>query len=276
MSRITNARINPGDTLNAASLNDKFSAIQASTAAGTINADNVRNEGIDLGNFTGGGATELFVKEVQNDTYSAPTVHTIATESTVGAEMTLAGGTQTFESTDVLRVYWQVEVTNRNLVLHNSGTAATARDILGGLFWCVWLQWYNTGTSAWETVPGQDAYGTYSGFNGFRANNCPALMPIPACVRSSQNSTVTAPVIGDSMYIPTPDDGIQYMSFMGSYASVAGANQTYSKIRLRINGLFRGEHDGSASYISRTTDYAAPYSITTRNINLGHILMKKI
>ena len=272
MSRITNTRIPPGSTLTAASLNDKFSAVQAATAAGAINADNVRNEGVDVGNITGGGATELFIKHVQNDTFSTPTTHTSNTESTVGAEMTLSGGTETFASTDVLRVYWQVEVVNRNLILHAKGSAAAARDVLGGLFWCVWLQWYNTGTSAWETVPGQDAYGTYGAYTGFRANNCPALMPIPACVRSLQNSAT----IVDHMLIPTADDGIQYMTFMGSYVSVAGANQTYSKIRLRINGYFRGENDTNDSFINRTADYTAPYSITTRSINLGHILMKKI
>jgi hypothetical protein len=282
MSRITNDRIKPGDPLTAASLNDKFAAVTAATTT-SLNGENVRNEAIDIGNVVGAGTTpDLIIKHVSQDntavsaTYPANTVEaTILTSA--------AFPTQTLENTDIIRVYWQVEVTNRTFVMLADGTAGANDDLLGGLFWCVWLQWYNVGSAAWEAVPGQDDYGTYSGKNGFRSTNCSALMPMPAYIRSTQN----AGTINDQMIIPRPgtagttyNTALQAMSFMGTYVRRGdGSNPTYNQLRLQLRGYFRGSNDATpASYIEVCpgSTYVNTYNITTTNITLGHILMKAI
>ena len=282
MSRITNATLNPGETITAASLNQVFTDVENATrtgGAGKLNADNVRNEGVDLGQVVGDGTTpDLIIKFVNSvsssvaTTYAPGTIHTL---------ITMAVGSEVFETTDLFRAYWQIQVTDNNYTAPGSSGAANAirtKDILGGLFWAVWLEWETS--AGWDTVPGQDSYGTYSGHNGFRTNNCPALMPFPAAIVSEATVGGVYTRIGPIKVPNNASTPTAPASFMGTYVSDSGdgsASHTYINLRLRLRGLFRGANDGSASYLDNADgDYGVGNTITIKNINFGHILMKAI
>lgn len=280
MSRITNATLKPGESMDAAPLNQVFTDVTNATqvgGAGKLNADNVRNEGVDIGQVVGtSGTYDTIIKFVKRVTSGTPTAYAAGSIHTI---LTMAVGSEVFDTTDLFRAYWQIEVTDNNLT--PSGTASIRdNDILGGLFWAVWLEWETA--AGWGPVPGQDTYGTYSGHNGFRTVNCPALMPFPAVIRATFTDTGTGATVNHDVLIPDNSTSpTNPASFMGSYVRSpggGGAANTYINLRLRLRGLFRGANDATpASYLNNADgDYSATNSITIRNINFGHILMKVI
>ena len=123
MSRITRGRIVDGDTLNAASLNDRFDDYTQTD----LNEYNLRDGALDLAHFTNARfvAPEQFSAIIGNNDWTHTSTNTVTGQSTGASPhvtqdagstdtvLSFGAGGVTVSPGEVLRVYWDLSVRPR-------------------------------------------------------------------------------------------------------------------------------------------------------------------
>ena len=242
MSRITNDRFNPGDSLAAGTLNSKFTDVQA--ASTSLNADNVRAEAIDIGNISTG--TPLFIKSAAQVHHTSAATYTSAQAVTAltGSAINIGGGGLALATGDLLRVYWNLEVNGFYVTAGGANPPVIAVKMeLGATCWGVWLQYASSaGPGGWTEVPGQDGYAsTVTSPDGIDAENTPAFTPIPMFNYASSGPTPLSGTVGSFTTHYPPDRTKQNCSYMGAYLYKATGALTIHGLRLVTRGLFSAD-----------------------------------
>ena len=227
MALIKNTTVKRGDKLTSAELNQQFTDVNSGFP---MNGDNVRNEGVDYmavdtgSSGTSTGKNGLVLVDAGSHVLQA------ASSSTIVREYSTAGGaTQIGEKTglsisavagDILRVYWQAQVTT---------TAGSGLPVGAGTFstacWAHWLEW-DVG-SGYVPVTGQsDMDQTIA----------------TATTGAPMDQTVATALVNASIYhdsggspaIINPGARCSY----GSYYYKFTGSQTITKLRIQCRGLF--------------------------------------
>ena len=240
MSRITNDRFLPGNSLAAGTLNSKFTDVQA--ASTSLNADNVRAEAIDIGNIA--TSTPLFIKSAGSVEHNSVQTYLSGALDTITGALITPASPLVLEPGDLLRVYWNLQTAGmfNTAPPNNRPTPIGAKMELGVFCWGVWLQYAaSAGPGGWTEVPGQDGYGaTVTSPDGIDAEKTAAFTPIPVCnyVPGGPDPTTIA---GVTHYPPERSStSSQLCSYMGAYIyqHTGGSSLTIHALRLAARGLF--------------------------------------
>jgi hypothetical protein len=273
MSRITNARISPGDNLSTADLNTKFSDVGTATAA--LNEANLRAESVGVGNISDTAviADVTVVKNAVIDLTTTPaTIDGRSGAAVVTLEEVALGATVVATTTDLIRIYWQV-VINGFVVIPATTTVdplVEQQDSTGGVFWLTWPEVYDTVGTAWVRLPNQTA--DPGAGADFRMDQSPTVMPI-------LHYEYTEAGAGSNVPNPIPPMNISdyaKASYSRGCFTIPGSDLTYDKVRIRMKGLYRCIEAGGESYF---TDAAylitKPQDIIVGSVSVAHILMRR-
>ena len=243
MSRITNDRFLPGNSLAAGTLNSKFTDVQA--ASTSLNADNVRAEAIDIGNIATG--TPLFIKAAGSAENNVVENYVNGTVDTITGSTITPASPLVLEPGDLLRVYWNLQTAGfYDLSAGNNRPnpfTIGSKMELGVFCWGVWLQYAaSAGPGGWTEVPGQDGYGaTVTSPDGIDAEKTAAFTPIPVCNYAPGGPDPAGPAIHVTHYPPERSStSTQMCSYMGAYIyqHTGGSSLTIHALRLAARGLF--------------------------------------
>lgn len=289
MSRITNARWNPGTTITKTGddgVDTKFAAFETATA--NINEQNVRSEGIDVGNIysnpAGTGtsaeaAKSIAIKLVLSGEKTSTTVvnNATGTASPGAIEVLPAANIALSESfsllsTDILRVYYTVTVGGwpagfrpQNTTVNLASAGIIQRDRTGGLFWLVWPEVATGGTvgspSGWTRLGSQPDPDITASTGQISMATSTTVMPIPHFMYTSYLGTgATAlprpipPVVGSSPDLTESQARASYSR--GCFATGA---LTITGVRLMMKGLYHmttgGPADSRFDFASACSSY---------------------
>ena len=118
MAKLTTTNVDAGDTTGAVATNNAFIAVETATAAGAVNEDNVRSEGIDrrtLASFASGRREPIVFVEYDDRDNAAATTHASQTGvghivlTNVALDMTAAPVTVT--AGDLVRIHYTAFLT---------------------------------------------------------------------------------------------------------------------------------------------------------------------
>lgn len=159
MSRITNTNPpNRGDKLTSTDLNTSFTEVNN---AFPMDAENVRNEGLDQPSFalagTSGQSGIILIKADENDNsvsviVNANTVAGAPPKDAPTTVQTWTTGIVPFNQNKIIRVYWQFE----NVITGSVTTPIAAGT--NGTAWAVWLEWQLSSGGAFVPVPFQSDF----------------------------------------------------------------------------------------------------------------------
>ena len=277
MSRITNPRWNPGTTITKTGdtgVDTKFAAFETATA--NINQQNVRSEGIDVGNiYSNPGATgtsaeapkTIVIKLALSGEKTSTTVvnNAHATASPGAIEVLPAANIALAESfslltTDRLRVYytvtvggWPVGFRPQNATVLTT-VAGKSRDNTGGLFWLVWPEVATGGTvgspSGWTRIGSQPDPAITAATGQISMATSTTVMPIPHFMYTTYWASATLPeepipippVVGASPDLAETQARASYSR--GCFS--AGSAVTITGIRLMMKGLYHMTTGGPA------------------------------
>lgn len=227
MALIKNTTVKRGDKLTSAELNQQFTDVNSGFP---MNGDNVRNEGVDYmavdtgSSGTSTGKNGLVLVDANNYVLQAASSSTIVREySTAGSATQIGEKTGLSISAvagDILRVYWQAQVTT---------TAGSGLPVGAGTFstacWAHWLEW-DVG-SGYVPVTGQsDMNQTIAtGTTGAPMDQTVATALVNASIYHDS---------GGSPAIINPGARCSY----GSYYYKFTGSQTITKLRIQCRGLF--------------------------------------
>tara|TARA_R100000742_G_C4279480_1_gene104172 strand:+ start:4089 stop:4991 length:903 start_codon:yes stop_codon:yes gene_type:complete len=292
MATILNSDFVAGETAQVADTNTKFTDVQTQT--GQLNDENVRSEGIDLWHLdasasmvkaSGRQTTMLaaFTHNYPSKANSGTAPHVIQKSDGSGGNSDLVldiGSLQTMAVHDVLRVYWNVEVTQQTLAGGNNDfyIPGAANFSPGGTFWGVWLQW-STNNVSWSNVPTQGDFsaGTVGSvsteFLTVSNTQTKAFMPIPHAlvyVDGSTNIVYTYPAAGSATSKEKYTCGSAWL-----HKNNLGAYQ-YRYFRLVLGGVFQSTNNGATPPVSYIADYGgayAPSGAADAAIELGRVYL---
>ena len=274
MSIIKNPSIKRGDKLTASDLNAEFTAVNT---AFPIDGDNVRNEGVDYrvintGNSgTSTGKNGLVLVDANGYTLQSAGSSTIVREhATVTSATSLGektGLSITAVSGDILRVYWQSQITTTAQAGLPVGTG-----IRSTACWVYWLQWQIDGSGSWVDVPGQSNMDTVIDAGGNKGSTMSETI-----ASSLVNASIWYSVGGGTIINPGP------RSSYGSWQYKFTGNVTINAFRLVARGLFLpiyiASGGGNPAYsedknclILQTTGTAQ--QIEFNQIDLNYLLMR--
>ena len=227
MAIIKNTPVKRGDKLTAAELNQQFTDANSGFP---MNGGNVRNEGVDyMAVDTGGSGSSTGKNGLVLVDANSYTLHAAGASTTVREYSTSASATQIAEKTglsisavagDILRVYWQAQVTT---------TAGSGLPAGTGRFstacWAHWLEW-DVG-AGYVPVTGQsDMDDTIA--------TATTGAPMDKTVATSLVNASVFHLSGGSPTIVNPGPRCSY----GSYYYKFTGSQTITKLRIQCRGLF--------------------------------------
>jgi len=287
MASILNSNFVAGETAEVAATNTKFTDVQTQT--GQLNDENVRSESIDLWHMDA-TASMVVASASQNTeapgytktyTTGAHALSPLVLQKNGNVDMVLdMGSLQTLEQYDVLRVYWNLEVTAQVLSTGNV-YSGSVYEAAGGLFWGVWLQWSTNG-STWTDVPNQGSFsGTTIGgvaYNTLQVSNTTtkAFTPIPHVAMYTD--------IGnhDIVYRYPHNANELYTTGSAWFLRPTPSTHTYRYFRLVLAGLLTGMNNGASPPVSHIADIGPAFldpqgtdaSITLRRCYLAAMHLK--
>lgn len=275
MSRLTQPPVVDGNTINAASINDRLSQF---VQAGTLNEYNARDSAIDLPQFGSRFMAPNLAQTVIGRNEWRHTAYTTVTGQVTGAAphpvsdatplptVLALGAGWTLGTSDILRVYWDLSVRPRwegvapwlsgAVILtlpNNSGGTADISNAFS--CWAGWLQWDITSAALtnFVNVPNQAAFNTpvgATGRGGAELDECRATSIVPAI-----NETADDPINGK---VPGKVDvPIGWTNLEGAWHYVPTGSITIYGLRVVLGGPFGAWHSGSTNYLIRT-DTIAP------------------
>ena len=169
MAQLPTYRPAPGDVAAATQMNSLFTGVGTATAS--LNNDNVRSQGVDIGQIKtvtvgDAGRVTRFVGQY-NDTSS---INVNDSTTTTVAEWNMGAGAE-FDIGHLARLYTTFEATAQTVgtAQYSSGAAdvqATRiqrQQLFSGAGWVFWLEWDVTSTARanYVPVPGQEDFGNH-------------------------------------------------------------------------------------------------------------------
>lgn len=230
MSRITNTNPpNRGDKLTSTDLNTSFTEVNN---AFPMDAENVRNEGLDQPSFalagTSGQSGIILIKADENDNSVSVIVNanTVAGAPPFDAPTTVqtwTTGIVPFNQNKIIRVYWQFE----NVISGISSIASTTN----GISWAVWLEWQLSSGGAFVPVPFQ------SDFEDIQIS--------PATYGASSLKTYASTFVNHTYVRSGGYDLPPARTGYGCWLFKADQNYVIYGLRLRARGLLTGEYNAT-------------------------------
>ena len=290
MSRITTESVSPGDDLNAASLNTRFTAYTQTD----LNQFNHRDAAHDLPQF----ATGFVLSHAQTQTIglndwkhsasvtvngmtsmpaaSSPVEHGsgVVSQMSFGAGLTLA-------TDELLRAYWDLSVfaspggnwdsaTSLGYYTLPDGSLGTRKTSTWGACWVLYLEWDITSAAraAYVPVAGQSDFSTVIGSKrGAALADTRATCVVPADLRYADRPTgVTTTALFPN---PSVQSSQQWRGISGAwYYTPAGATTIYG-LRVVIKGIMHPHSVGTANYLVHDTGYSNGASLSYNGGNLS-------
>lgn len=267
MSRLTQPPVVDGNTINAASINDRLGQF---VQAGTLDEYNARDSAIDLPQFGASfmapnmAQTMIGRNEWRHSAYNTmvgiPTggaPHVVANAALSPTVLALGAGWALTPS-DILRVYWDLSVRPRwegvnpwrsgaVILTFPDGSGGTSDISNGVVCWAGWLQWDVTDATLtnWTNVPGQSDLDTLigaTGRGGDALNQCRATSVVPATIE-----TASAPTNGKFSSYLLPDLG--WTNIDGAWHYAPGVNITVYGLRVVLSGPFGAWHSSATNYL---------------------------
>lgn len=283
MSRIQSSSFQPGETVTAALLNEKFDDIvTVTTGSGTTGLDdaNFRSESIDIlqMNTVGtSGKADIILRDwkLQDNglSQSGGTNYTSTINTNLPVEVNHAAGTrlvwaagQQLATGDILRCHWSVYIPEYGYTEALFGGAILpAFDQQLEPCWCIWLQWDITSNALanWVEVPNQgNLRSNFVTSEGSTVDSLQATMTIPHGTRYDNAGAQAHLQQTRAMY-------------HRAYAYVnGGAAVTIYGIRMVINGLYHPLNSANTANLNALAkDNANPgWSGQTINIASARLL----
>ena len=298
MSRITRGRLVDGDTLNAASLNDRFTDYTQTD----LNQFNARDGAFDLAHFTSARfmAPNQFSAIIGRNDWTHTNFNTVTGQSTgdtayvtqdaSSADTVLSFGASglTIPTGDVLRVYWDLSVRPKWVGsqpwLSDPYLKYTFVDTGGGFVevsnaygcWAFWLQWDTTSNalSNFANVPGQGLFNSVivSSRGGELLSNCQSTSIVPTVHETfiqpeDGKATTGAAVKREAAVGWTAADGAWHYLEAGSGTTVYG-------MRVVFSGPFGAYNNGSNNYLLRADSSASAARLDYNGGALQALLMR--
>jgi hypothetical protein len=264
MTTILNNDFAAGETAQVTGTNTKFTDVQ--TATGQLNNDNARSESIDLWQMD--ATSSMVVASASQNTEAPGYTKTYTTGAHSSSPLVLQkngnvdmildmGSLQTLNPHDILRVYWNIEVTAQ--VLSTSSVYSGSNyEAAGGLFWGVWLQWSTNG-SAWSDVPNQGSFSatTIGGtsYNTLAVSNTTtkAFTPIPHVAMYEDIGS------NDIVYRYPHNANELYTTGSAWFLRPTPSSHSYRYFRLVLAGILTGMNTGGAPPVSHIADVGTAF-----------------
>jgi hypothetical protein len=286
MSRIITDPVSPGDDLNAASLNTRFTAYTQTD----LNQFNHRDAAHDLPQF----ATGFVLTHAQTQTIglndwkhsasvtvngmtSMPAASSpVENGSGVVSQMSFGAGL-TLATDELLRAYWDLSVfanpgsnwdsaTSLGYYTLPDGSLGTRKTSTWGACWVLYLEWDITSAAraAYVPVAGQSDFSTVIGSKrGAALADTRATCVVPADLRyadAPNNLTLPNASVQSSQ---------QWRGISGAwYYTPAGATTIYG-LRVVIKGIMHPHSVGTANYLVHDTGYSNGASLSYNGGNLS-------
>lgn len=298
MSRITRGRIVDGDTLNAASLNDRFDDYTQTD----LNGFNLRDGALDLAHFTNARflAPEQFSAIIGNNDWTHTSTNTVTGQSTGASPyvtqnasstdtvLSFGAGGVTVSPGEVLRVYWDLSVRPRwegsqpwladaYLKYTFQDTSGSNVEVANGFgCWAFWLQWDTTSNALtnFANVPGQGTFNTVvvSTRGGNQLDDCQSTSIVPTVHETfispeDGEATNSSPNKREAVVGWTAADGAWHYLEPGAGTTVYG-------LRVVFSGPFGAYTDGTDNYLVRADDAAAAARLDYNGGALQALLMR--
>jgi len=301
MSRLTQGPILDGDTIDAASLNDRFTQY---SQAGALNSFNTRDQAFDLpqfesgtdrflvGGMAGGGTAAIGYPDFTHSAYNTYTGQTtgaspyVVQDSTpANTVLSLGAAGFTLSADDILRVYWDLSVRPRwtgsrpwlggalfFTFPHTGGGGSTENVFSGYGCWAFWLQWDVTSNALanFVNVPGQGDFNTVvTGVRGGNAlSNCKSTSVL-------QNVVEYAAAADEGKVVSPAENVVGWSSVDGAWHYAQGTgSQTVYGLRVVFSGPFGAYNDGTDNYLVRADDAAAAARLDYNGGALQALLMR--
>lgn len=307
MSRIITPPVSDGDPVNAATLNQRFTAFVQPNA---LDSFNLRGAACDLPQFTSAKflATQLAIGTIGdvnllhssyntvNGQITGDPPHVVRDGGAAPTPLALGAG-WSLGTSNILRVYWNLAVhpywdgardwdaAGNDLVWTFQETAHPhpAITVSNGLgCWVFWLQWDITSAALvnWANVPGQGDFNTVvagAGRGGELLSACQA-----SSVVASQLETAFAPAAGrfDSRQSPLDPAGLSrggvgWTTVDGAWHYAAPIPQTIYGLRVVFSGPFGAFNNGTNNYLVRSDITAADCRLDYNGGSIQALLMRK-
>lgn len=281
MSRITDGPVQDGDTLNAASLNDRFSSYTQTD----LNAFNARDASHDLPQFaTGWVETHTQSQLLGATSFKHGSTTTINGMTAMPATATAITGTMSFGLTgltiavdEILRVYWNLSVkpnpsNNWNTagslgyyVFPGTGGGTRAASTWGAV-WAFYLEWDITSSALGAFVPvtgQQDFTSVFGGKYGNTLAQCEATSVVPADLRYADPDS--GELASDST-----QGNLKWRGISGAwYYPRTGSPLTVYGLRVVCKGIMHPWSVGTANYLVHDTTYSTGSSLEYTSGNLS-------
>ena len=268
MSRITDGPVQGGDTLDAASLNDRFTSYTQTD----LNQFNHRDAAYDLPQFTATPfvAKQLFNQKLGTTSFKHGSTTTVAGMTSMPSAPTAIAGTLSFgagmalEAGDILRVYWNLSVkpnpgsnwdsaTSLAYYEFNNGSGGTRKAHTWGAVWAFYLEWDITSAARSNFVPvtGQSSFETQqsSGKYGSPLSQCEATSVVPAEVQYAD------PQLG--LLVGTNYFGnVSWRGISGAWFYERVTAVTVYGMRLVVKGIMHPHSIGTTNYLVHDTGYS--------------------
>lgn len=280
MSRITDGPVKDGDTLDAASLNDRFTSYTQTD----LNAFNARDASHDLPQF----ATSWVVTHTQSQLLGATSFKhgsttTVNGQTAMPASPVAITGTMSFGAgltiavDEILRVYWNLSVKpNASSNWNSAGSlgyyvfpatgGATRAASTWGAVWAFYLEWDITSSAlgAFAPVTGQQAFtSVFGGKYGNTLAQCEATSVVPADLRYAD------PQSGE-LAADSTQGNLKWRGISGAwYYPRTGTPITVYGLRLVVKGIMHPWSVGTANYLVHDTTYSTGSSLEYTSGNLS-------
>ena len=301
MSRLTQGPILDGDTIDAASLNDRFTQY---SQTGALNSFNTRDQAFDLpqfesgtdrflvGGMAGGGTAAIGYPDFKHSAYNTYTGQTTGAspyvvQDSTPADTVLSLGASGFTlgADDILRVYWDLSVRPRwtgsrpwlggalfFTFPHGSGGGSTVNVFSGYGCWAFWLQWDVTSNALanFVNVPGQGDFNTVvTGVRGGNAlSNCKSTSVL-------QNVVEYAAAADEGEVVSPSDTAVGWSSVDGAWHYAQGTgSQTVYGLRVVFSGPFGAYNAAGVNYLLRNDSVAASAELDVQDGSLQAMFMR--
>tara|TARA_Y100001973_G_C5208218_1_gene343290 strand:+ start:9747 stop:10655 length:909 start_codon:yes stop_codon:yes gene_type:complete len=254
MSRITNSDFQAGEVISDSDVASKFTDV--ATATQNIDENNVQSGAIDVTHMPN---TSMFVKKsgVQLSTAPVTVQNRVGAASTVLLTLNL-GGSTTVATNDLLRLYYQVEVSGSATTLTNYPLYDRAIERKGGIFWCLWLEYAtDPGLTTWVTVKGQESpqnynfgpHGSATSAHGFdfgkkdeeKQSSLMMIPHYPVLNYKEGNTNVDGTSATNRKWWDSGNTERRSYTSMRGYAHT-GASYTMYGVRLQAAGVYHGAY----------------------------------
>ena len=283
MSRIKRARIEDGDTIEAADLNSRFADYtQSGGLAAGLNGYNIRDAAIDLpqlkkdwfarvavgttlGEYSLHHSTDVTVAA----TTSLPAAGHIVQDFSGTASVLSFGGTGvTVAADEILRLYWDLSARPRytgtpwtasgsisSYTFPDPPKSGTVDMATNGAVWVIYPEWDVTSNSLgnFVAVPGQDDFNTnFTGTKrGAALTSCQAASVLPAWQQVALGA-LDGSITGGANLIAS---NIGWRGWSGAwhYSGAETGAVTVFGIRWKIKGVLHPEQFGNVNYLAHDT-----------------------